>query len=225
MSQATGEIVGLGIGVALSPVAIIAVVLMLVAREGRVNALAFVAGWLLSLGAVGTLVLLVADGADARRNGAPADWVIVLQLVLGVLLLLLAVRQWRGRPRGDAEPEPAAWMQKVDTLTPPRAIGMAVLLAAVKPKNLILTVGAAVAIAETGVSTSGQAGALAVFVLLGTLGPGIPLAISLLMRERAAIILGGVRDWMVREDATIIAVLCLIFAAKLLGDAISASPS
>ena len=150
---------------------------------------------------------------------------IVVQVVLGVLLLLLAVRQWRGRPRGDAEPEPPAWAQRLDTLTPPRAAGMAVLLAAVKPKNLLLTVGAAVAVAETGVSTSAQVGALAVFVLLGTLGPGIALAISLLMRERAALILAGVRDWMVRENATIIAVLCLVFAAKLLGNAISASPS
>ena len=31
----------------------------------------FVAVWLLSLGAVGTLVLLVADGADARRKVRP----------------------------------------------------------------------------------------------------------------------------------------------------------
>ena len=48
---------------------------------------------------------------------------------------------------------------------------MAVLLAAVKPKNLLLTVGAAVAVAETGVSTSAQVGALAVFVLRGRSAP------------------------------------------------------
>ncbi len=219
MRHASGEILALGIGVALSPAAIITVILMLAAREGRASALAFVAGWMVSLGVLGTIVLLVADGADARRNDSPADWVVALQIVLGGLLLVVAVRQWRSRT--EAESEPAAWMQKVDTLTPLRAIGLAVLLASVKPKNLILTVSAAIAIAETGVSGSAQAGALAVFVLLGTLGPGIPLAISLFMRERAAVVLGGVRDWMVRENATIIAVLCVVFSAKLLGDAIS----
>ena len=225
MSQAIGEVLAFGVGVALDPVAIFAV-LMLVAGGKRVVGSVFVAVWLLSLGGLGTLVLLIADDVDASRDGAPADWVVAVQIVLGVLLVLLAVWQWRGRPRDDAEPQPPpAWMQKVEALTVPKAAGMAVLLAAVKPKNLLLTVGAAVAIAEIGVSTGAEVGALAVFVLLGTLGPGIPLAVSLLARERAVVILGGVRDWMVRENATIIAILCLIFAAKLLGDAISTSPS
>ena len=102
---------------------------------------------------------------------------------------------------------------------------MAMLLAAAKPKNLLLTIGAAIAVAELGVSASAQAGALAVFVFLGTLAPGIPLAISLLMRERGTAILAGVRSWMVRENATIVVVLCLVFAAKLLGDALFGSGS
>ncbi len=99
---------------------------------------------------------------------------------------------------------------------------MGVLLSALNPKNLILVVGAAAAIAQTGVSTGDQAVALAVFVLLGTLGPGIPVGIYFLMRDRAAGILESLRGWMARENATIMAVLCLIIGAKLIGDAISA---
>jgi hypothetical protein len=88
--------------------------------------------------------------------------------------------------------------------------------------NLILVVGAAAAIAQTGVGTGDQVVALAVFVLLGTLGPGIPVGIYFLMRDRASAILDGLRAWMVRENATIMAVLCLIIGAKLIGDAASA---
>ena len=222
MSQAIGEVLAFGLGVALSPAAVIAVVLMLVAPGGRVRASVFVATWALSLGTVGTAALLLADGANARQDAAPADWVIAVQIGLALLLLLLAARQWRGRGNGEAEPELPDWMQKVDGLTTPRAAGTAVLLAAVKPKNLLLTIGAAVAIAGLGVSATAQAGALAVFVFLGTLAPGIPLALSLLMRDRGAVILAEVRSWMVRENTTIVAVLCVIFAAKLLGDALSA---
>ena len=116
-------------------------------------------------------------------------------------------------------------MRKVDGLTTPRAAGMAVFLAAAKPKNLLLTIGAAIAVAELGVSASAQAGGLAVFVFLGTLAPGIPLAIALLMGERGTVILAEMRSWMVRENVTIVVVLCLIFAAKLLGDAIFGSGS
>ena len=170
---------------------------------------------------MGTIVLLAASGAEASEGGGPAEGVSVVKLVLGVLLLIVAARQWRGRPQGDANLELPKWMQAIDTFTPPRAAGIAVALSAVNPKNLLLIVGAGAAIAQTGVSTGDQAVALAVFVLLGTLGPGIPVGIYFLMRDRAAAILEGLRDWMARENATIMAVLCLIIGAKLIGDAIS----
>ena len=73
-----------------------------------------------------------------------------------------------------------------------------------------------------GVSAGAQAGALIAFVVLGTLAPAAPLALSLFLRERSVGVLRGLRGWMMRENATIVAVLCLVFAAKLLGDALSA---
>jgi len=222
VGEAVGQVLSFGVGVALSPVPIIAVVLLLATPRGRVNGPAFLAGWVMGLALVGTAVLLLANGGDASKAGAPADWVSILELVLGVLLLGLAVKQWRGRPRGDQQPELPAWMKTVDTFTPVRAAGIAVALSAVNPKNLILTVGAAAAIAQTGSGTGGQAVALAVFVALGTVGVGVPVAISVFMAERSTRLLGELHDWMARENATIMAVLCLVIGAKLIGDAITA---
>lgn len=218
--SAIGEVLMFGIGVALSPAAIIAVVLMLTTPGGRAGAFVFVGAWSLSLGTVGALTIVLADTADAGREGDPAGWVIGAQIALGLLLLVVAVRQWRGREDDAPESELPAWMRKVDGLTPPRAAVMAVLLASVKPKNLLLTIGAALAVAELGVGVGEQAGGLVVFVILGSLAPGVPLALSLLMGERASRVLEGTREWMVRENATIVAVVCVIFAAKLLGDAL-----
>lgn len=45
MGQAIGGTLALAIGVALSPIPIIAVVLMLTTARARINGLAFVAGW------------------------------------------------------------------------------------------------------------------------------------------------------------------------------------
>ena len=225
MGQAIGQVLTFGVGVALSPIPIIAVVLMLATPDGRVNGPAFIAGWIVGLAVAGTILLLAASGGEASSGGAPADWVSVVKLALGVLLLLLAARQWQARPHGDAEPQLPAWMKTIDTFKAPKAAGMAVLLSALNPKNLILVAGAAAAIAQTGASSGDQAVALAVFVLLGTLGPGIPVAIYFLMRDRAAQILDGLRGWMARENTTIMAVLCLIIGAKLIGDAISALAS
>jgi threonine/homoserine/homoserine lactone efflux protein len=222
MGQAIGQVLSFGVGVALSPVPIIAVVLMLATPKGRVNGPAFLAGWIVGLAVLGTIVLLAASGASASKHGAPANWVSILKIVLGVLLVLLAVKQWRNRPRGDAEPDLPKWMKTIDTFTPGRSVAMGVALSAVNPKNLILTVGAAAAIAQTGASTVNQAVALTVFIVIATLGVGAPVAIYYLMGERATKILSELHDWMAKENTAIMAVICLIIGAKLIGDAISA---
>ena len=60
------------------------------------------------------------------------------------------------------------------------------------------------------------------FIVIATLGVGAPVAIYFLKGDRATRILGELHDWMVRENATMIAVICLIIGAKLIGDAITA---
>jgi threonine/homoserine/homoserine lactone efflux protein len=125
IGQAIGQVISFGAGVALSPVPIISVVLMLSTPKGRVNGLAFLAGWIVGLAVVGTIVLLVSSGASASSNGAPATWVSIVKVAVGLLLVLLAVKQWRGRPRGDARAELPAWMKSIDTFTPIRSAGMA----------------------------------------------------------------------------------------------------
>ena len=53
MGEAIGEVLPVAVGVAVSPVPIIAVILMLVTARARVNGPAFIVGWLLGLAAVG----------------------------------------------------------------------------------------------------------------------------------------------------------------------------
>jgi threonine/homoserine/homoserine lactone efflux protein len=206
-------------------VPIIAVVLMLSTPTGRVNGPAFLAGWIIGIAVLGTIVLVVAGGASASKHGAPATWVSILKLVLGALLLGLAVKQWRGRPRGDSEPALPGWMKAVDRFTPGRSVAMGVALSAINPKNLILVVGGAGAIAQTGASTSSQAVAIAVFIVIATLGVAAPIVIYFATGDRATKILADLHDWLARENATIMAVICLIIGAKLIGDAISALAS
>ena len=225
MGQAIGQVLSFAVGVALSPVPIIAVVLMLTTPKGRVNGPAFLGGWILGIAVLGTIVLVVASGASASRQGAPATWVSILEIVLGVLLLLLAAKQWRGRPRGSAEPHLPSWMQAVDQFTPARSLAIGVALSSINPKNLLLVVGAGAAIAQTGAGAGSQAVALAVFIVIATLGVGTPVVVYFLMGDRAGHILDALHDWMARENATIMAVICLIIGAKLIGDAITALAS
>jgi threonine/homoserine/homoserine lactone efflux protein len=222
MGDVVGQILSFAVGVAVSPVPIIAVVLMLTTDRGRVNGPAFVLGWIAGLALAGTAILLVAGEADASDGGEPATWVGVLKLMLGLGLLALAVKQWRGRPADSEAAELPNWMQKIDGFAPGRALALAVALAAVNPKNLLLTVGAATTIAHAGLEAGEQAVALSVFILVASLGIGAPVAIYFALGEKSASLLGGLKDWMAHNNAAIMTVLLLVLGAKLLGDGITA---
>ena len=220
MGQAIGSSLPLAVGVALSPIPIIAVVLMLTSRRARSHGPAFVIGWLIGLAVIGAIVLSVAGPAGASKSGSPATWVSWVKIVLGAALLLVAVRQFRGRPKDSDEAALPKWMASIDTMKPLTLLGLAALLGGVNPKNLLLAVSAGASIAQTGISGADQAIAYAVFALIGTIGVGTPVVIYFALGERSAKMLTTLKDWMGQHNAVIMSVLCLVIGAKLIGDAI-----
>jgi threonine/homoserine/homoserine lactone efflux protein len=225
MGEAIGQSLPLAVGVALSPVPIIAVVLMLTTARARANGPAFVLGWLIGLGIVGAIVLALAGPGGASEEGQPAAWVSWLKLVLGLGLVLVAVRQFRGRPRGDEEAPLPKWMGAIDRFGPGQALGGGAVLAGANPKNLLLAVGAAAAIAQTGIAGGQQAIAYAVFAVIATIGVAAPVVIYFAMGERSAELLGRLKGWMRRNSAVILAVVLLVIGVTLIGDGIGGLPS
>jgi threonine/homoserine/homoserine lactone efflux protein len=221
VADAIGQVLSLAVGVSLSPVPIIAVVLMLGTPRARANGPAFVLGWIVGLAIVGAIILAVAGGAGADDGGEPATWVDWVKIVLGALLLLVAVRQWRGRPHEGEDAALPKWMQTIDQFTPGRSFGIAAALSGINPKNLLLTIGAATAIAQAGLDTGEQAVTLGVFILVGTLGPAAPVAVYFALGKRATKPLDELKTWMGANNTAIMAVLCLVIGAKLIGDGIS----
>ena len=222
MGQAIGGSLALAVGIALSPIPIIAIVLMLTSQKARVNGPAFVLGWLIGLGIVGAIVLAIAGPGGASKSGSPATWVSWLKIALGVLLLLVAAREFRSRPRDGGQPHMPTWMATIDKASPLAALGLAAALSGANPKNLLLAVAGAATIAQTGIPGGQQAIAYLVFALIASLGVATPVGIYFAMGTRSDKLLAGLKDWMSQHNAVIMTVLCLIIAAKLIGDAISA---
>jgi threonine/homoserine/homoserine lactone efflux protein len=221
VGEAIGNFLPSAVGVAISPLPIVAVVLMLVTERGRVNGPSFVAGWCLGLAVVGAILLAIAGVANPSTDTGPATWVDVLFLVLGLLLILVAAKQWRGRPHGDEEPPTPKWMGALDAFTPAKAGGAGVVLSALNPKNLLLAVAGAAAIAQTGISTGQQIGAYVIFVAIASIGVAAPVVIYFAMGERSQHVLGELKTWLAHNNGVIMAVLLLIIGVKLIGDAIS----
>jgi threonine/homoserine/homoserine lactone efflux protein len=220
VGAAIGGTLPFALGVALSPIPIIAVVLMLTTQRARVNGTVFIAGWLAGLAVAGAIALSIAGPADASSSGAPATWVSWLKVVLGAALLLIAALQFRNRPRKGDRVELPKWMDRVDQIKPLPAAGLGVVMGGLNPKNLLLAVAAAAAIAQTGISGGEQAIAYLVFALVGTLGVGTPVAIYVAMGARSEKPLSELKDWMAQHNAVITAVICVIIGVKLIGDAI-----
>jgi hypothetical protein len=219
LGPAIGDLLPSAIGVALSPLPIVAVVLMLATTRAKVNGPAFAAGWVLGLALVSVVVLLVAGGADdsgGTRTGV--DW---LKLVLGLGLLVVAKRQWDARPEPGGEAPLPKWMTTLADFDPLRSALVGAALAGVNPKNLALTAAGAASIAQAGLSAGGDAVAVAVFVAVASIGIVGPVLAYLLLGERAAAPLAELRDWMGRNNAVIMMVVCLVLAAKLVGAGIA----
>ena len=219
LSQAIGDVLPAAVGVALSPVPIIAVVLVLGTPKARSNGPAFALGWIAGLTVVSAVVLVVASGSDDPGSAA-ADGVSWGTLVLGVLLLVLAARKWRNRPKDGEEPELPAWVETVDSFTPGKSLVTGLALSAANPKNLALTLAAAASVAQSGADAADDVVAVAVFVVIGSLTVAGPVLFALVAPERAAAPLASVKQFMSAHSAVIMMVILVVLGAKLVGDSL-----
>jgi hypothetical protein len=220
MGQAIGDLLPSAVGVALSPVPIIAVILMLFSARARVNGPMFLLGWVAALAIVSFAAYFAADAGDPSTDSTASDTISWGTLVLGALLLALAVRNWRNRPAPGAQPDMPRWMDGIEDLEPGKALGLGLLLAGVNPKNLILTVGASTGLAQLGLGTADAVVSLIVFVAIGSLTIAVPVAYYLLGGDSARAALDGMKAWLTTHNDAVMAVLFLVFGVKLIAEAI-----
>jgi hypothetical protein len=217
MGQGISAILTFAIGVAISPVPIIAVILMLFSPRARVNGPAFLLGWVVALAALSTVVYIVSHDGNVATSSTASDSVSWGKIALGVGMLALARRNWRKRPAPGEEPAMPKWLATVESMSPLKAFGLAVLLAAVNPKNLILTLGAAAGLAQVqGLSTTDAIVSIAVFVVIASLTIAGPVLYSLFGGERARATLESAKAWLTTHNAAVMAVIFLVFGVDLI---------
>lgn len=150
----------IGLGITLEPFPVTAFILILGAERGTRKGLAFILGWLTCLILVIALVALITGGKPPPANTTPSTAVLAVKLALGVVLILLGVRQWRrmGRPR-----KPPTWMTGLDRLSLWAAAGLAAFL-----QPWALVAAGAATVAQAKLSNLGAYLVLLLFCLLAT---------------------------------------------------------
>jgi len=223
MGDVIGQLLPTAVGVMLSPLPIVGVILMLLSNKAKVNGPMFLLGWLAGLAiVVGGVVAFVNPDKLEQSSGEPSTLNGILHLALGVLLLLLAVKQLKGRPKKGEDAEMPKWMAKMQDASPIFAFGMGAFLSGLNPKNLIFDIAAAAAIVAGDLSSSQQIAAVVVFMILASLTIGIPVLWFLIAGESAKAKLDVLRGYLVQYNWVIMCVLFLVLGAKFIGQALPA---
>lgn len=205
----------LAVGMAISPLPIVAVVAILLSARGRTAAPVYTAAFFMVTLAAIAVGALTAAGASSASSGAGGRLVV---LVLGALLTVgfsvMAVVSWRGRPRPGATPTPPGWLAAMDAITPVRAAGIGVLMAATNSKNLPLELkgGALIGAAHLALP-------LAIVLCVGLAVAGsltliVPTALGATGSPRIVSALDRLKSEMIEHNAVIMTVLFAVLAAN-----------
>lgn len=220
MGQTIGDILPLAVGIAISPIPIIAAILMLLSPKARVTSVGFLGGWVLGIAVAATVFTLLSSVLPEGDEDASKPVTAVMQLLLGAGLLFLALRQWRSRPAPGEEPPLPKWMAGIDAMTAGRAFGLGFLLAAVNPKNLLLGAAAGLAVGSAGLDLGSVVVVLLVFTVIAAASVAVPVIAYLVASDRMAAPLERLRGWLVHNNATVMAVLLLVIGTVLIGKGI-----
>lgn len=219
MGPVIGDLLPLALGVALSPVPVIIVILLLLAPTGSRASLGFLAGWLVGiLGLVSVFTLLFVVIPEPAGGGAPIAG--ALTIAVGIVLVLLAAREFGKRPKPGEAPELPGWMSSLDRMTAGRGFTVALLFAAVKPKNLLLGASAGITIGAAHLGQGANTALVLVFTLLAASTVLIPVLAGLVAGERMRPPLERMETWLLRNYSVVMSVVLLVIGVVVIGNGI-----
>lgn len=193
----------IGLAIALEPFPITAFILILGSAHGTRKGLAFILGWLTGLVVVIAAVVLATGGKPPAAKTNPSTAVLAVKLALGLVLILLAVRQWR---RIGHERKPVAWMERLDRLSLWTAAGLGAFL-----QPWVLVAAGATTVVGAKLSTVGDYLTLLGFCLLATSSFLYLELYATFTPEAAAARLERLRAWLdTHQDQVLVAVFLLL---------------
>jgi hypothetical protein len=200
---------------------IITTVLMLLSPDAKSRTVGLLVGCLVGVGGAVALFTLLADLLPTQDSGGSSLAAAVIKMVVGVLLVVLALREWRERRGKGDRAELPKWMAGVDSMTPGKALVLGLLLSAVVPKNLLLALSAGLIVGEAGFSSGRAAVVIVVFTAIATSTVAVPVVAHLVAPARLHGPFERLREWLVENNVTIMVVVLLVIGAVIIGNSIA----
>ncbi len=201
---------------ALSPWAIVAVILML-ASDRPANAVWWIGGWAVSTFGIGLLIVLFFNGFDYSESHTPGRAACIVQVVIGLLLLVAAARFWARRPARTGElPKEPGWMARIGRMSPIWAFLIGAFWI-----NTTLVLAAAVDTLRAELPTGRSLATFAAFTVVTLLVQGALVLYAHLLPRHAATGLTHIREWIARNQDVTLAVIAFAIAIWLTSKGIS----
>lgn len=204
------NLVLLALATTSSPLFVLAAVVMM-SSSGKVrNPWAAVLGWMVSIGAAAAVVMVIGGMVAGGAHHRTPWWMGALDIVLGLVLIAFAVREWRRSRRGPADHLPK-WYARVGSLSLLAAFGIGLFL----PAN-VLGYAAGNEIAQQHLSGDGRWLALAAYIAIGSvieIGPVLWFTLRPATRER---VLPSWNAWLTAHWQQVLAALFTVVSVFLL---------
>ena len=183
------------IGAAVVPIWIIIVLFLLRSEGGLLKAAAFAAGGIIVRLVQGILFGYI-FGTSAEASGDSGSNLIVstLLLVVGILMLITAFKQWRKEDDPDAPPP--KWMATISGLSAVKALGMGALLVAIAAKQWVFTLSAIGIIGQAQMSQAANIIAFLFYVLAAASLVLAPIIVYAVAPTRSARTLAAAQGWL-----------------------------
>lgn len=204
------EVLPYAVGVFASPLPVIIAVVLLFTPRPRPTSVTYVVTWIAGLTVATVVMSLLASRIEGSQGeGGWGPW---LRVVLGLALVVVAVRMWLGRSEQSTPP----WLSALMDAGPREAVRYGVLMSAANPKELLMAAAAGLAIGASDAGTAAAAGAIAVFVVVGAASVAAPLVVFLVGGKSTLRSLAAAREWLQKNSVSVASVVLAALGVLLL---------
>ncbi len=209
------DLVLIGLVITLEPIPLTAFLLILASSGGVRKGAAFIFGWFVSLAIVVTATVLATGNKPPKPSTAPSLAALAVKMAIGVVLVAIAIRQYRRMGKPKKPKKTPKWQTGIDNMSPWYAMGLAPLT---QPWGLVAA-GVAT-IVEAKLSSWESYIALFLFCLVAT---AIYLVLEIyagFRPEKSQVLLTSTRAWIDSHTDQVIIVVSLVLGLWLLGKSI-----
>lgn len=238
MIQLAWELLPVAFGIIASPLAIIALVAVLLSSNARLNGVLYLLGWAIAVTAAVLVWYALLASFHPKLDADVPAWAPYIRLALGALLAAGAVWTYR-RSRAQislmasattpgeisqAAPQLPGWLRAVESFSPQRSFSLGLGIFLLNPINVSCAVVAALEIRLAGLASPAPALFLAMFILLGIIPLSLPVALVFKRREHAGPALERIRSWIAAHNGTLSAVFLAVIAFMQIQKALAELP-